>query len=60
MLVSPNTKLVQKLEENNSFLAEKSHQFSKICSAFKIFSCYETRKTKGIMVPYIPPVKLRG
>jgi protein SERAC1 len=50
LLVNPNTRLLQKLQLHNDFLSEKSHQFSKICSSFKIFSFYETQKTKGIMV----------
>lgn len=50
LLINPNMRLLQKLQLYNDFLSEKSHQFSKICSSFRIFSFYETQKTNGIMV----------
>lgn len=50
MLVNVNAKLIRRLESQNSYLIEKSHHFSKLCSKFEIFTFYETIKIRGIMV----------
>lgn len=50
MLINVNAKLIRRLESQNSYLVEKSHHFSKLCSKFEIFTFYETIKYRGIMV----------
>lgn len=50
-MMSINARLLQRLKKHNDFLLEKLHYFSRICSGFKIYTFYETIKTKGVMVP---------
>ena len=50
MVVTPNTNLLKSLERNSSFLFEKASQFSKVSGKLRVYSFYETRETKGILV----------